>query len=74
MEKTTNNNIFPTISKVHIRDTFILYNNLVKNAMKYQSAMVALAAAVNDLSHSYDDFLSYAPMRAIIESSGQQTG
>ncbi|OUM70138.1 hypothetical protein PIROE2DRAFT_57006 [Piromyces sp. E2] len=72
MANISKSNVFPTITKVHIKDTFILYNNLVKNAMKYQSAMVALATAVNDLSHSYDDFLSYAPMRAIIESSGQQ--
>jgi len=72
MSNTSKNNIFPTITKVHIKDTFVLYNQLVKNAMRYQSTMIALAQAVNDLSHSYDDFLSYPPMRAIIESSNQQ--
>jgi len=72
MTDISKNNIFPTISKIHIRDTFILYNNFVKNATKYQSAMAALMTAVNDLSHSYEDFINYAPMKAIIDSSGQQ--
>ncbi|KAL6635968.1 hypothetical protein U3516DRAFT_616068 [Neocallimastix sp. 'constans'] len=72
MASAIKNNIFPTISKNHIKDTHILYNQLVKNAMKYQSSMLALATAINELSSSYDAFMKYAPMKAIIESSGQQ--
>lgn len=66
--------VFPTINKNHIKDTFTLYNQLVKNAMKYQSTMLALATAINELSASYNAFMTYAPMKAIIESTGQQTG
>jgi len=65
--------VFPTINKNHIKDTFNLYNQVVRNAMKYQSAMLALATAINELSASYNAFMTYAPMKAIIESSGQQT-
>jgi len=74
MASAIKDNIFPTISKNHIKDTHILYNQLVKNAMKYQSSMLALATAINELSSSYDAFMKYAPMKAIIESSGQQNG
>ncbi|ORX85480.1 hypothetical protein BCR32DRAFT_290678 [Anaeromyces robustus] len=73
MSNTSKNTIFPTINKNHIKDTFGLYNQLVKNAAKYQSAMINLATSINELSVSYDAFMSYPPMRAIIESSGQQT-
>jgi len=74
MANITKNNIFPTISKNHIKDTFNLYNQLVKNATKYQLSMIALATAINELSASYKEFMEYAPMKAIIESSGQQNG
>jgi len=73
MANTSKNTIFPTINKNHIKDTFGLYNQLVRNAAKYQSAMINLATTINELSVSYDAFMSYPPMRAIIESSGQQT-
>jgi len=63
---------FPRISKVHVKETFALYNHFVKNVMKYQSAIKDLALSLSEFSHSYDSFLSYEPMRAIIESNNKQ--
>jgi len=64
--------IFPTITKANIKETYSLYNQFVKNAMNYQLAIINTANALSDLSHSYDNFLSYEPMRVIIESENKQ--
>ena len=65
---------FPTITKANIKETCSLYNQLVKNAINYQLAITNAANAINDLTHSYDNFLSYEPMRVIIESENKQYG
>jgi len=66
--------IFRSITRQHVKETFALYNQYIKKSMRYQSAMKNLAFALNDFTHSYDDFLRYEPLKVIIESNNKQYG
>jgi len=74
MPTTSIPSTFPHITKVHVKETFALYNQFLKNVMKYQSTIKDLAITLSEFSHSYDSFLSYEPLRAIIESNNKQYG
>ena len=65
---------FPPSTRAHVKETFSHYNQFIKNTMKYQSAIKDLAVALCEFSRSYENFLSFEPMRIIIDSNNKRQG